>query len=727
MRLTGACARIVMGVWGRKVKEIFEKESIQIWLSAAYVDDVRTVTPVIEKGRRWQFKEKKFLFKDEWKEQDEELDESDQQRTSKEVENAMNSIFKHIQFEMEIPAQFENNKLPTLDFNMWLEKGERKDADPEKKRELILYSFYEKKVGSPFCVMESTAMSENGKNSCLSQDLVRRMMNTSEMVPQQERNEIVETYIKKLTVSGYNEKQVKNIIESGLSGYERKLEKSRRECQELHRASKSTLAKRHRKKLTEKSGWFRKKKGGDLKISAEGTGKKRRKGLKAHTSTCKPPRPTESLQDQQPVTVLFVARTPGGELARRLRQAEAELAMIMGDKVKIVEKSGKMLKSILHRPNPMAGENCQRPNCLVCSHGGEEARSNCRQRNVSYRTDCLECKIVGKEAFYLGESSRTAFERGVEHNGDFETEKEDSHMFKHQIIEHGDLERKVKFSMKVLRSHKSAFHRQIHEAVIIEMNETKNLLNSKSEYSRCRIPRLSVMIGENEVKNKSDKEKREKIGENDCEKELEERNFRKRKDEKEKMTQEPARKRKRRYFIQEKKPEKRKRENYENSRLANIEVSKKQKTEELAECDKNESMVRNMQESQNLQLECNKVSSKPKENVQNLITLFNKIAEKNLKIKNQSVITKTFKFQGSVNQDGEKQKLRSSNKIKRKPNCKNKAHHSHSPANPQHLQLKKQAAKSLPSPAFKFKPMDVHFNPVKTINSNPTQPSQSKD
>ena len=61
---------------------------------------------------------------------------------------------------MEILGQFDNNRLPTLDFNMWVEQGEIKDWE---KRELILYSFYEKKVGSPYCVMESTAISENGK------------------------------------------------------------------------------------------------------------------------------------------------------------------------------------------------------------------------------------------------------------------------------------------------------------------------------------------------------------------------------------------------------------------------------------------------------------------------------------------------------------------------------------------------------------------------------------
>ena len=38
-------------------------------------------------------------------------------------------------------------------------------------------------------------------------------------------------------------------------------------------------------------------------------------------------------------TVLFVERTWHGELAKRLRQAEAEISGLTGDRVKVVEKS----------------------------------------------------------------------------------------------------------------------------------------------------------------------------------------------------------------------------------------------------------------------------------------------------------------------------------------------------------------------------------------------------
>ena len=44
----------------------------------------------------------------------------------------------------------------------------------------------------------------------------------------------------------------------------------------------------------------------------------------------------------------------------------------------------------------------------------------------------------------------------------------------------------------------STLYRQVHEAVAIERGG-KNVLNSKSEYSRCKLPRIMIKIGEKEV------------------------------------------------------------------------------------------------------------------------------------------------------------------------------------------------------------------------------------
>ena len=54
-------------------------------------------------------------------------------------------------------------------------------------------------------------------------------------------------------------------------------------------------------------------------------------------------------------SVLFVPRTENGELKRRLQIAEEEISAITGDRIKMVERAGRKLKSILHTPNPWSG------------------------------------------------------------------------------------------------------------------------------------------------------------------------------------------------------------------------------------------------------------------------------------------------------------------------------------------------------------------------------------
>ena len=319
------------------------------------------------------------------------------------------------------------------------------------------------------------------------------MLNTSEMVSQQERNVIIETFITKMRVSGYRQDQIKRIVEAGLKGYQNKLEKARKSGQEIHRSSKSTEKQRFVKKLLDKNNWFRKKRS-RLESDEDEAGIKNYDGPKQKAKFVRKVEGKKN-ENSNPITVLFVPKTPGGELARRLKEAEAEIEKITGDRVKVVEKAGVMLKNLLHKANPWAGDQCGRQDCLVCR---QEKGGNCRQRNVTYSTECKKCQEKGgKKSKYYGESARTTYERGLEHKRDYQNAKEDSHMAKHWLEDHPGEER-PEFAMKLARAHTSALLRQIHEAVLIEManeNNEINVLNSRGEYNRCQLPRLSIMMG----------------------------------------------------------------------------------------------------------------------------------------------------------------------------------------------------------------------------------------
>ena len=60
------------------------------------------------------------------------------------------------------------------------------------------------------------------------------------------------------------------------------------------------------------------------------------------------------------------------------------------------------------------------------------------------------------------------------------------------------LHEEVSFSMKVVRRFLFSFEREVAGSIFIEVNQNNNILNH--EFNRCLIPRLSVMMGENEYK-----------------------------------------------------------------------------------------------------------------------------------------------------------------------------------------------------------------------------------
>ena len=68
------------------------------------------------------------------------------------------------------------------------------------------------------------------------------------------------------------------------------------------------------------------------------------------------------------------------------------------------------------------------------------------------------------------------------------------------MLEHPEQELEaVQFGMKIIRTCQSSFERQIFESVLIQQaRKEHNVLNSRSEYNRCSLPRLTTQIGEQE-------------------------------------------------------------------------------------------------------------------------------------------------------------------------------------------------------------------------------------
>ena len=258
------------------------------------------------------------------------------QKTAEILLAMMNSVYKTIQFTIETKDDFKSGTLPTLDTQLWTE-------DQNK----IWYSYYEKPTSAKLVVAKKSAMSENGKVASLSQDLVRRLKNTSLGLSQEQKNEIINQYSRKLVTSGYQKEQVRRIITAGLKGFERLLERQVKGSQDIHRPAAKGAAARNKAKLLGKAKWFKPK-----NISKECADKHqpsaRIGGRKDGKDSRRRKEEEKGGQKQtllETTTVLFVEQTPGGILAQKFREAEVTLSKLTGFKVKIVEKTGSAVKN----------------------------------------------------------------------------------------------------------------------------------------------------------------------------------------------------------------------------------------------------------------------------------------------------------------------------------------------------------------------------------------------
>ena len=121
---------------------------------------------------------------------------------------ALNSIVAGLRFTIEDFEDFEDGRLPTLDFA--LEISEEGDLG---------YTFFEKTMNSRWVTPANAAASEENKITWLSNDLVRRLLRISEEKLKMEAEKTINSYDEKLIFSGYKIKQRTQVIERGICDF----------------------------------------------------------------------------------------------------------------------------------------------------------------------------------------------------------------------------------------------------------------------------------------------------------------------------------------------------------------------------------------------------------------------------------------------------------------------------------------------------------------------------
>jgi hypothetical protein len=295
-------------------------------------------------------------------------------------------------------------------------------------------------------------------NTTLVQEGVRRLLNCNTRVTEEERREVLQSYVLKMRRSGYNGKYRKKIIEAALGIHREKVERDERGERPLYRSRAYQSEERRLKKETQKKNWYNRDKTSDKFYMAP----------------------------------LIMNPTPGGELGKKIRVICEEVGEESGIRVKPVERGGEKLRRLC-KSNPLGSKECGREKCLICKSG---KTGRCYENSAGYRCICLGCKAVGKKAVYEGETGGSGFLRQQIHSKAVEKGNLGNALAKHMELEHEG--RKEEFEMEVTGSFGTCVERQADEGTrvrIAEEEEETLIMNSKSEFHQPPLVRLVPMGG----------------------------------------------------------------------------------------------------------------------------------------------------------------------------------------------------------------------------------------
>ena len=328
-----------------------------------------------------------------------------------------------IRMTFDTPSKNVSGKMPVLDLKIWSTEGE------------VMFEYYEKPMASQFVVGKWSALPWRVKRSCLAGEVARRFFNTSPSLVEEGAVEVfLDSFRFKLLKSGYTMKERELIIREGTARYRNVVKSVSRGERPLYRSASWRKEERALGNLVKARSWY-------------------------------------SPHD----TVLFVQATPGEVLRRRIE----DVVRKSGFKVKVVERGGRQVKSLLQKSDVHPQDQCWDNGCHVCLTGGG---GKCNVEGVVYKIWCVDCERVGESAVMYGETGRTARIRIGEHIEQLRKRSSSSNLWEHCLQVHGG--RIAEFASQVLKSCPGdPLTRQLSEAKRIDEYVGVSL-NDKNEWQR---------------------------------------------------------------------------------------------------------------------------------------------------------------------------------------------------------------------------------------------------
>ena len=177
--LRGTCilARLVMQIFDKKWVGLVQGGGMYLKLYMRYMDDGRALLQALKRGWRWR--NNRLVYCLRWEQED--VKRSQLEVTVEAVKESMKGVTNFLKFTYETGEDYQDGWLwlPTLDSNL--------KVSPTNT---VLYKFYEKPTTINTTILRASAMAENPKVQSLSNELVRRLLNTKEDLPKEYRAEV---------------------------------------------------------------------------------------------------------------------------------------------------------------------------------------------------------------------------------------------------------------------------------------------------------------------------------------------------------------------------------------------------------------------------------------------------------------------------------------------------------------------------------------------------------
>ena len=160
------------------------------------------------------------------------------------MSNLANNVCDMIKFTYDTPSRNNGGWLPVLDVKV--------QVNSENK---IIHNFYEKPTRNKKVILASSALSWTQKRSIHTQELLRRMKNTSVLLDEKVQNDHVSMYLLRMKKCGYNQKFRTEVFKSAKSAYKKIFEKHKYENVPMYRNRRQLDEAKSLKKCSAQNWW----------------------------------------------------------------------------------------------------------------------------------------------------------------------------------------------------------------------------------------------------------------------------------------------------------------------------------------------------------------------------------------------------------------------------------------------------------------------------------------